>query len=66
MQEIIGLVEVGKPSGMMALNIYAPRKTPLITSGQYMELQQNLVRAAQGGDLVMAMVDGDVLFCRGP
>ena len=61
MQEIIGSVEVGKPSGMMALNIYAPRKTPLITSGQYMNLQHNLVHAAQGGDGAMTMVDGQVL-----
>ena len=61
MQETIGSLKMGKPVKMIVPNIHGPRMTPLITSGQYMELQHNLVHAAQGGDVAMTMVDGVVL-----
>lgn len=65
MQEIIGSLKMGKPVKMIVPNIHGPRMTPLITSGQYMELQHNLVHAAQGGDVVMASVNGEVLLRHG-
>jgi 5-methylthioadenosine/S-adenosylhomocysteine deaminase len=65
MQETIGSLEVGKRADMIALNTHTPRMTPLITSGQYMNLQHNLVHAAQGGDVAMTMVDGQVLVRHG-
>ena len=49
MQETIGSLEVGKRADMIGLNIETPRMTPLISSGSYMNLQHNLVHAAQGG-----------------
>ena len=39
--------------------------TPLIASGSYMNLQHNLVHAAQGGDVALTMVDGAVLVRNG-
>ena len=39
--------------------------TPLITSGQYMELQHNLMHAEQASDVVMARVNGEVLVHQG-
>ncbi len=65
MQEIIGSLEEGKRADMIALNTNTPRMTPLITSGPYMNLQHNFVHAAQGGDVVMTMVDGEVLVRHG-
>ena len=65
MQETIGSLEVGKRADMIALNTHTPRMTPLITSGPYMNLQHNFVHAAQGGDVVMTMVDGEVLVRHG-
>ena len=65
MQEMIGSLEVGKPSGMIGLDSYAPRKMPLVTSGQYIERQHNLMQAAQRRDVVMARVNGEVVVCRG-
>ncbi len=50
---------------MIALNIHAPRMTTLVTSGQYMELQHNLMHAAQVSYVVMARVNGEVLVHQG-
>ena len=65
MQETIGSLEVGKRADMIGLNIDTPRMTPLIASGSYMNLQHNLVHAAQGGDVALTMVDGAVLVRNG-
>ena len=54
-------LEVGKPVQTIVRNIHALRMMLLIRLGQYMELQHNLVRSAQGGDVVMARVNSEVL-----
>ena len=65
MQEIIGSLKMGKPVKTIVPNIQGPRMTPLITSGQYMESQHNLVHAAQGADVVMVSVNVEVLLRHG-
>ena len=50
---------------MIALNIHAPGMKPLIKSGQYMELQHNLMHTAQASDVVMARVNAEVLVRQG-
>ena len=61
MEDSIGSLEVGKRADIVGIHTNTPRMTPLITSGDYMNLHHNLVHAAQGGDVAMTMVDGVVL-----
>src|SRR5258708_14114354 len=58
----IGSIEVGKCADIIAVRTDTPRMTPLFGEGPYFNLQHNLVHAVRGGDVAMAMVDGEILF----
>jgi 5-methylthioadenosine/S-adenosylhomocysteine deaminase len=61
----VGSIEPGKKADIIAINTDTPRMTPLIQSGDYMNLHHNIVHAAQGGDVSMTMVDGQILVENG-
>ena len=61
----VGSLEVGKKADMIAVRTNTPRMTPLILSGEYLNLHHNLVHAVQGGDVAMTIVDGNVLVVDG-
>src|SRR5258708_2684110 len=58
----IGSIEVGRCADAIAVRTDPPRMTPLFGEGPYFNLQHNLVHAVRGGDVAMAMVDGEILF----
>jgi len=61
----VGSLEPGKKADMIAVRTNTPRMTPLIQTGDYLNLHHNLVHAVQGGDVSMTMVDGKVLVKEG-
>jgi 5-methylthioadenosine/S-adenosylhomocysteine deaminase len=60
----IGSIEVGKQADLIAVRTDTPRMTPLII-GPDGNLHHNLVHAAQGADVDMAMVAGRVVVDAG-
>jgi 5-methylthioadenosine/S-adenosylhomocysteine deaminase len=60
MDRLIGSLEIGKKADIIAVRADTPRMTPFLRSGEFSNLHHNLVHAAQGGDVVMTMVDGAI------
>lgn len=58
---LIGSLEPGKKADIIAVRADTPRLTPFLGSGPFLNLHHNLVHAAQGGDVVMTMVDGRIV-----
>jgi 5-methylthioadenosine/S-adenosylhomocysteine deaminase len=56
----LGSLEVGKKADMVALRLDTPRMTPIVT-GDLFNLHHNIVHAAQGGDVDITMVDGEIV-----
>lgn len=57
----IGSIEAGKKADLITVRTDTPRMTPLIGQGEFFNLHHNLVHSAQGGDVDMTMVDGEVI-----
>jgi len=58
---VTGALEPGLAADIIAIDGNSPRLTPFFASGQWFNLQHNLVHAAKGGDVVMTMVNGDIV-----
>ena len=56
----LGSLEAGKKADMVALRLDTPRMTPIVT-GELFNLHHNIVHAAQGGDVDITMVDGEIV-----
>lgn len=65
MQHDIGSLEVGKQADLIAVKLDTPRMTPLIDHGHLFNLHTNLVHGAQGQDVLMTMVAGQVVVENG-
>jgi 5-methylthioadenosine/S-adenosylhomocysteine deaminase len=61
----VGSIEPGKRADIIAIKTDTPRMTPLIQSGDYMNIHHNIVHAVQGGDVTMTIVDGQILVENG-
>ncbi|MDB5407955.1 MAG: cytosine deaminase [Rhodospirillales bacterium] len=61
MDHLIGSLAPGKRADIIAVRADTPRMTPFLRSGAFGNLHHNLVHAAQGGDVVMTMVDGRIV-----
>ncbi|SHG76249.1 5-methylthioadenosine/S-adenosylhomocysteine deaminase [Kaistia soli DSM 19436] len=61
----IGSLEVGKKADFIAVRTDTPRMTPLFGTGEYFNLQHNLVHAVRGGDVDMTVIDGEVVVENG-
>lgn len=57
----IGSLEAGKKADFIAVRTDTPRMTPLFGTGEYFNLQHNLVHAVRGGDVDMTVIDGAVV-----
>lgn len=57
----IGSIVVGKKADLITVRTDTPRMTPLIGEGDLFNLHHNLVHSAQGNDIDMTMVDGEVI-----
>ena len=56
----LGSLEAGKKADLVAVRLDTPRMTPIVT-GDLFNIHHNLVHAAQGGDVDITMVDGEIV-----
>ena len=61
MADRIGSLEPGKQADIVAVRADGAHMTPFLSDGPFFNLHHNLVHAAQGGDVVMTMVDGRIV-----
>ncbi len=61
LEKSIGSLEPGKSADMISIRLNTPRMTPLVSEGPLMNIHHNLVHAAQGQDVLMTMVAGNIL-----
>lgn len=57
----LGSIEVGKAADLVAVRADTPRTTPLITSGEHLNLHHNLVHAVRGSDVDHVVVAGGLV-----
>jgi 5-methylthioadenosine/S-adenosylhomocysteine deaminase len=60
LEDDIGSIEPGKKADIIAVRTATPRMTPLL-SGDYFNLNHNLVHAVRGGDVDLTMIDGKIV-----
>ena len=61
LDEQLGSLEVGKKADIIALRCDTARMTPFISEGEFTNIHHNIVHSAQGGDVIMTMVNGKIL-----